>query len=181
VERIFLDVDQGDRIRAVRVRDAQGNESRFEFTSIRENVGLPTGSSVSRSRRAWRWCRDEPRLGGGAGARPGRLRDVRGVPRGEKAERREEYDRAVLEYAKAVQEVARQPRVQESLERARLRSSQEHAFAARRLASRALYKEALDELRLALDLNPASRRSGPRRTTSSSAGTPPPPARRSSR
>lgn len=41
VERIFLDVDQGDRIRAVRVRDAQGNESRFEFTSIRENVGLP--------------------------------------------------------------------------------------------------------------------------------------------
>jgi outer membrane lipoprotein carrier protein len=41
VERIFLDVDEGDRIRAVRVRDAQGNESRFEFDGIRENVGLP--------------------------------------------------------------------------------------------------------------------------------------------
>jgi outer membrane lipoprotein carrier protein len=41
VERIFLDVDQGDRIRAVHVRDAQGNESRFEFEGIRENVGLP--------------------------------------------------------------------------------------------------------------------------------------------
>lgn len=41
VERVFLDVDQGDRIRAVRVRDAQGNESRFEFDGIRENVGLP--------------------------------------------------------------------------------------------------------------------------------------------
>jgi len=41
VERVFLDVDERDRIRAVRVRDAQGNESRFEFTEIRENVGLP--------------------------------------------------------------------------------------------------------------------------------------------
>jgi outer membrane lipoprotein carrier protein len=41
VERVFLDVDQGDRIRAVRVRDVQGNESRFEFDGIRENVGLP--------------------------------------------------------------------------------------------------------------------------------------------
>jgi outer membrane lipoprotein carrier protein len=41
VERVFLDVDQGDRIRAVRVRDAQGNESRFEFDGIKENVGLP--------------------------------------------------------------------------------------------------------------------------------------------
>jgi len=41
VDRVFLDVDQGDRIRAVRVRDAQGNESLFEFDGIRENVGLP--------------------------------------------------------------------------------------------------------------------------------------------
>jgi outer membrane lipoprotein carrier protein len=41
VERVFLDVDQADRIRAVRVRDAQGNESLFEFDGIRENVGLP--------------------------------------------------------------------------------------------------------------------------------------------
>jgi len=75
---------------------------------------------------------------------------------GEKAERREEYDRAVLEYAKAVQESPDNLEYKRSLERARLRSSQEHAFAARRLAGRALYKEALDELRLALDLNPAS-------------------------
>ena len=41
VERVFLDVDAADRIRAVRVRDAQGNESRFDFEGIRENVGLP--------------------------------------------------------------------------------------------------------------------------------------------
>jgi outer membrane lipoprotein carrier protein len=41
VERVFLDVDQGDRIRGVWVRDVQGNESRFQFEGIRENVGLP--------------------------------------------------------------------------------------------------------------------------------------------
>jgi len=41
VERVYLDVDSADRIRAVHVRDAQGNESRFDFEGIRENVGLP--------------------------------------------------------------------------------------------------------------------------------------------
>jgi len=41
VERVYLDVDGEDRIRAVHVRDAQGNESRFDFQGIRENVGLP--------------------------------------------------------------------------------------------------------------------------------------------
>ena len=75
---------------------------------------------------------------------------------GQKAERREEFDRAVLEYSKAVQESPDNLHYKKSLERARLRASQEHAFAARRLAGRALYKEALDELRLALDLNPES-------------------------
>jgi general secretion pathway protein D len=75
---------------------------------------------------------------------------------GERAERREEYDRAVLEYAKAVQASPDNVTYKRSLERARLRASSEHTLAARRLASRGLYKEALDELRLALDLNPQS-------------------------
>jgi general secretion pathway protein D len=75
---------------------------------------------------------------------------------GQKAERREEYDRAVLEYSRAVQEAPDDLNYKRALERARLRASQEHAFAARRLVGRALYKEALDELRLALDLNPQS-------------------------
>jgi general secretion pathway protein D len=75
---------------------------------------------------------------------------------GERAERREEFDRAVLEYSKAVQETPDNLDYKRALERAKLRASQEHAFAARRLAARALYKEALDELRLALDLNPES-------------------------
>jgi len=75
---------------------------------------------------------------------------------GQKAERREEFDRAVLEYSKAAQESPDNLHYKKSLERAKLRASQEHAFASRRLAARALYKEALDELRLALDLNPGS-------------------------
>ncbi|HXU80514.1 MAG TPA: secretin N-terminal domain-containing protein, partial [Polyangia bacterium] len=75
---------------------------------------------------------------------------------GQRAERREEFDRAVLEYSKAAQASPDNMEYKRALERARLRASQEHAFAARRLAGRALYKEALDELRLALDLNPES-------------------------
>ena len=75
---------------------------------------------------------------------------------GQKAERREEYDRAVLEYSRAVQASPDDLNYKRALERARLRASQEHAFAARRLVGRALYKEALDELRLALDLKPDS-------------------------
>ena len=75
---------------------------------------------------------------------------------GERAEHREEFDRAVLEYSKAVQESPDNLDYKRALERAKLRASQEHAFAARRLAGRALYKEALDELRLAIDLNPQS-------------------------
>ena len=41
-----------------------------------------------------------------------------------------------------------------ALERARIRASKEHANLGRRLAGRGAYKEALDEYRLALDLNP---------------------------
>jgi outer membrane lipoprotein carrier protein len=40
VEWITLDVDPGDRIRAIAVADVQGNRSRFEFDDVRENVGL---------------------------------------------------------------------------------------------------------------------------------------------
>jgi outer membrane lipoprotein carrier protein len=40
VERIYVDVDGADRIRAILVLDAQGNRSQFAFDDIRENVGL---------------------------------------------------------------------------------------------------------------------------------------------
>jgi outer membrane lipoprotein carrier protein len=41
VEKVYVDVDAGARIRAILVLDAQGNRSRFEFDQIKENVGLP--------------------------------------------------------------------------------------------------------------------------------------------
>jgi general secretion pathway protein D len=74
---------------------------------------------------------------------------------GEQAERRQDYDRAVLEYSRALQLDPDNVSARRALERARLRASTEHLKAGRRMSGRGLYKEALDELRLALDLNPS--------------------------
>src|SRR6185295_2529321 len=73
---------------------------------------------------------------------------------GEKAERAQQYDRAVLEYSKAAQSDPDNTNYRLSLGRARLRASESHAVTARRFAARGEYKEAVDEYRLALDLNP---------------------------
>jgi general secretion pathway protein D len=75
---------------------------------------------------------------------------------GERAERRQDYDRAVLEYSKAVQEHPDNLDYRKGLQRARLRASEEHTVGGRRLLNRGLYKEALDEFKLARDLNPTS-------------------------
>jgi general secretion pathway protein D len=75
---------------------------------------------------------------------------------GEKAERRRDYDQAVLEYSKALKNDPDNVHYRTSLERARLRASEEHARSGRRLLARGLHKEALDEFKLALDLNPDS-------------------------
>jgi general secretion pathway protein D len=75
---------------------------------------------------------------------------------GEKAERVQDYDRAVMEFSKATQEDPTNPNYTRALARARLRASTEHANMGRRLAGRGLYKDALDEYRLALDLNPGA-------------------------
>lgn len=75
---------------------------------------------------------------------------------GERAERRREYDRAVREYSRAVQQRPENVEYKRSLGRARRRASDEHAAAGRRLAGRGLFKDALDEYRLALDLDPRS-------------------------
>ena len=75
---------------------------------------------------------------------------------GERAERREDYNQAVLEYARALKGNPNNLTYRKSLERARIRASEEHAAAGRRFATRGLLKEALDELRLALDLRPDS-------------------------
>jgi general secretion pathway protein D len=73
---------------------------------------------------------------------------------GQKAERVQDYDRAVLEYSKAVQKDPNNMEYVRALERARLRASKEHVNLGRRLAGRGALKEALDEYRLALDLDP---------------------------
>jgi general secretion pathway protein D len=75
---------------------------------------------------------------------------------GEKAERLQDYDLAVLEYQRALKEKPEDVQIKRSLERARLRASTDHANMARRLAGRGLYKEALDEYRMALEMNPAA-------------------------
>ncbi len=75
---------------------------------------------------------------------------------GERAERRQDWDQAILQYAKAVHLDPDNLHYRKGLERARLRASEDHTTAARRLAARGLFKEALEEYRLALDLNPQS-------------------------
>ncbi len=75
---------------------------------------------------------------------------------GQRAEKRGSFDEAVLQYAKAARAEPENRTYQASLERARLRASATHAARARRLLARGLTKEARDEFRLALDLNPDS-------------------------
>jgi general secretion pathway protein D len=73
---------------------------------------------------------------------------------GEKAERLQDYDRAVMEYSRAVQQHPDNVQYVRALGRARLRASTAHANMGRRLAGRGLYEDALGEYRLALDFNP---------------------------
>ncbi|HUG52122.1 MAG TPA: hypothetical protein VMR21_00915, partial [Vicinamibacteria bacterium] len=57
---------------------------------------------------------------------------------GERAERRRDYDRAVLEYSRALRDHPDNRDYQLSLRRARLRAAQEHTLAGRRLLNRGL-------------------------------------------
>jgi general secretion pathway protein D len=75
---------------------------------------------------------------------------------GENAERLQDYDRAVLEYQKAVRGAPDDVQYRRALERARLRASTDHTNMARRLSGRGLYIEALNEYRLALELHPSA-------------------------
>jgi general secretion pathway protein D len=75
---------------------------------------------------------------------------------GEKAERRQDWDRAVLEYSRASKRDPESAQVQRALSRARVRAADQHATEGRRLAARGLYKEALDAFQLSLSLNPTA-------------------------
>ena len=73
-----------------------------------------------------------------------------------KAERFEDYDRAVVEYTKAVREDPSDRTAKLSLDRAKLRASNAHYERGRRLAANNRFEEALLEYQLAAELNPTN-------------------------
>jgi general secretion pathway protein D len=78
------------------------------------------------------------------------------LSKGRDAERRREYDVAVVEYAKAARLKPDSVDARTALERAKLRASEEHFQRGRRLAATGKLEEALIEYELALELNPTS-------------------------
>jgi general secretion pathway protein D len=75
---------------------------------------------------------------------------------GEKAEQLDEYDRAIIEYTKALREHPDDRNARRALERAKLRSAMDHFNRGRRLEAGGRLDESLVELQLAAELNPAS-------------------------
>jgi general secretion pathway protein D len=73
---------------------------------------------------------------------------------GQQAERTQDYDRAVVEYTKALRANPDDVNIRAALDRARLRASQEHFFKGRRFSAAERYQEALVEYQLAAELNP---------------------------
>jgi len=73
---------------------------------------------------------------------------------GQQSERRGDFDRAVVDYTNAVRANPDDHTARQSLERARLRASQEHYQRGRRLAAAGRYEEAALELQVAMELNP---------------------------
>jgi general secretion pathway protein D len=75
---------------------------------------------------------------------------------GREAERAADYDRAVVEYTKALRERPGDPHRRMALDRAKLRAASAHFTTGRRLASVGRLEEALVELQLAAELNPSN-------------------------
>jgi general secretion pathway protein D len=73
---------------------------------------------------------------------------------GQEAERRSDYDRAVIEYTSALRADPDNRNVRLALDRAKLRASQEHFFRGRRLAAAERHEEAAIEFQIATELNP---------------------------
>jgi general secretion pathway protein D len=76
--------------------------------------------------------------------------------RGRDAERRQDYDLAVVEYSKAARLKPDSVDARTALERAKLRASEHHYERGRRLAATGKLEEALVEYELAIQLNPTS-------------------------
>jgi general secretion pathway protein D len=79
------------------------------------------------------------------------LRDAR------RAEERQDYDVAVVEYTRAVQSDPDNVNARTGLQRARLRASQDHFTRARRHVANRRLEEAVTEYKLAAELNPDNR------------------------
>ena len=75
---------------------------------------------------------------------------------GERAERAQDYDRAVVEYTKALRAHPDNRGARLALDRVRLRAAEQHYFRGRRLAATERYEDALVEFQLASELNPSS-------------------------
>ena len=73
---------------------------------------------------------------------------------GKNAELAQDYDRAVVEYTRALQQDPDSPSARQGLERSKLRAAQDHFTRARRHHASGRRDEALVELQLASELNP---------------------------
>jgi general secretion pathway protein D len=89
-------------------------------------------------------------IGAAACASPGPMR------LGEQAEQRSDFDRAVVEYTNALREDPDNRTARMSLDRVRMRASEDHFFRGRRLAAAGHDEEAAAELQLANELNPTN-------------------------
>ena len=79
-----------------------------------------------------------------------------GIHLGERAERAQDYDRAVVEYTKALRANPDDRNTRLALDRARLRAAEQHYFRGRRFSASQRYEDALIEYQLASELNPTS-------------------------
>lgn len=75
---------------------------------------------------------------------------------GQRAERIQDYDRAVVEYTKAARERPDDVNVRVALDRARLRAAQDHFARGRRLSALDRHEDAVIEFQLAFELNPTN-------------------------
>jgi general secretion pathway protein D len=72
----------------------------------------------------------------------------------QQAERRSDYDRAIVEYTNALRADPENHDLRLALDRVKIRASQEHYFRGRRLAAAERHEEAAVELQIATELNP---------------------------
>src|SRR5689334_4169354 len=75
---------------------------------------------------------------------------------GQQAEIASDYDKAVVEYTRALRQHPGDLEARESLDRARIRASQRHRARGRRLVATGKIDQAVVELELASELNPTS-------------------------